>query len=154
MSDVKLICKTQAGAGSFVLFDMAQNGVGPEIDDGLETAIIISLFTDRKANDDDELPSGDDRRGWWGDSFAEIEGDLIGSRLWLLKREKQLSSVVAKAKIYAEEALKWMIEDGIAEKVTVTAEIVKRGILGLLIEITKPGISPFKYKFNYVWEAV
>ncbi len=153
MTDVRLTCKSQEGRNSFVLFDLAHSGSSLELDDSMETAVIISLFTDRKANDDDELPSGDDRRGWWADSFAEVEGDLIGSRLWLLKREKQLLRVLAKAKIYAEEALKWLIDDGIAEKVTVTPEIVKRGIMGLLVEIEKPGVSPLKYKYNYIWEA-
>ena len=28
------------------------------------------------------------RMGWWGDSFATVSGDRIGSRLWLFEREK------------------------------------------------------------------
>ncbi|POZ13451.1 hypothetical protein C3Z09_23375, partial [Lelliottia aquatilis] len=45
----------------------------------LETAIYISLFTDRLARDDDKI-DGTDRRGWWADTG---ETYLIGSRLWL-----------------------------------------------------------------------
>lgn len=33
--------------------------------DDLQTAMIISLFTDRVARDDDDI-DGEDRRGWWG----------------------------------------------------------------------------------------
>lgn len=152
MSDIKLHYESVDGAYGFV--DISHVGTGLELDDGLETAVIISLFTDRRANEDDELPSGDDKRGWWGDSYANVDGDLIGSRLWLLAREKQMASVVDRAKTYAEEALRWMVEDGIAEKVFVSAEIVSKGVLGLLVEIYRPNVSPVKYQFNYVWEAM
>jgi phage gp46-like protein len=74
-------------------------------DEGLETAVLLSLFSDRIARQDDVLPSGDDRRGWWADAYAEIEGDAWGSRLWLLSREKQTASVLRRAEEYASEAL-------------------------------------------------
>lgn len=73
-------------------------------DDGLMTAVIISLFTDARAHDDDPLPDervgvSSDRRGWWGDCLPDAQGEQtlesIGSRLWLLWREKDLDSVVA-----------------------------------------------------------
>lgn len=122
-------------------------------DDGLETAVIISLFTDRRAEPDDELPAGDDRRGWWGDALAEVPGDRIGSRLWLLSREKQLSRVLPKAREYALEALQWLVEDGVALAVDVTAEIAGPGILGLLVEIRRPGAGPVKYRFERFWNT-
>ncbi|WP_324606427.1 phage GP46 family protein [Xenorhabdus nematophila] len=72
-------------------------------------------FTDRRALDSDELPAGagTDRRGWWGDTFNTRS---IGSRLWLLAREKQLSAVLHRAKAYADEALAWLIDDGHVKK--------------------------------------
>lgn len=39
--------------------------------DDLQTAMIISLFTDRVARDDDDI-DGEDRRGWWGDMGRSI----------------------------------------------------------------------------------
>jgi phage gp46-like protein len=122
-------------------------------DDGLETAVIISLFTDRRAEADDELPAGDDRRGWWGDALAEVEGDRIGSRLWLLSREKQLPQVLARAREYALEALQWLIEDGVASAVDVTAEIVRQGVLGLSVEIRRAGKPPVRYRFEQFWKG-
>ncbi len=62
----------------------------------LQTVIIISLFTDRVAGDDDVI-NGDDRRGWWGDLDEEHN---IGSRLWLLRRKKLDHSVAWKAEDY------------------------------------------------------
>lgn len=122
-------------------------------DDGLETAVIISLFTDRRAEADDVLPGGDDRRGWWGDALAEVEGDRIGSRLWLLSREKQLPQVVARAREYALEALQWLIEDGVASAVDVSAEIVRQGVLGLSVEIRRAGKPPVRYRFEQFWKG-
>ena len=51
---------------------------------GLRSAVLISLFTDRRAEPGD-VPEGEDPRGWWADVLGE-EGDRIGSRLWLIDR--------------------------------------------------------------------
>lgn len=53
-------------------------------DNDMHTAVLISLFTDGLARADDPY-EGTDRRGWWGDLGNE---KTIGSRLWLLRREK------------------------------------------------------------------
>ncbi len=105
-------------------------------DDSLKTAVIVSLFTDRRAEPDDEIPDGtEDRRGWWGDIYPEHDGDLIGSRLWLLDREKQLPSVLRRAETYAAEALQWLIDDGVAQTVDVSAKNPSDGVLALEIRI-------------------
>ncbi len=129
-----------------------------ESDDGLETAVIISLFTDRRARDDDELPdpNNPDRRGWWGDLVAEVADDQIGSRLWLLERSKTTPDVLVKAKEYAEEALSWMIEDDVAKKIEV--EVERQGTegndrLALLVKIYQSENNIVALKFNTKWEA-
>ena len=95
------------------------------------TNIIVSLFTDARASDDDILPDGaTDKRGWWGDSFRDKK---IGSRLWLLSREKQLSSVLKRAQEYAEESLAWMIKARLIKSVSVVATNPSNGILMLTI---------------------
>lgn len=106
----------------------------------LETAVILSLLCDARARDDDTLPNeGKDRRGWWADSVApEVDGDRTGSRLWLLSREKTLPETLRRAKDYAEEALAWLTEDHVADSVTVTAEMPRRGLLALTAVITLP----------------
>ena len=127
------------------------------VDDGLRTAVLVSLFTDRRAADDDELPAGsDDRRGYWGDAYAEIKGDLTGSRLWLLSRAKVLPETLARAREYAEEALAWLTEDKVARAVNVTAVWVDnvnsaelRGVLGLRVAITLADGSRWADVFNY-----
>ncbi len=95
------------------------------------TNIIASLFTDARANEDDILSSGGiDKRGWWGDSFSDKK---IGSKLWLLSREKQLSSVLKRAQEYAEESLQWMIKERLIKSVTVTATNPTNSVLLLTV---------------------
>ena len=73
----------------------------------LVRAVVISLFTWRRANPDDDLP-GDLRMGWWGDSFPTVADDRIGSRLWLLRRVKLTRQTQMDAEFYAREALQWL----------------------------------------------
>ena len=148
MADLKLDWN-----GNF--FDLVIEKNDLALDDGLRTAVTISLFTDRRIKAE-ELPAGEtDKRGWWGDEFADIDGDFTGSRLWLLKREKQSNEVRRRAEEYASEALQWMITDGVAQGVTVTAEWLGGGFLGLAVSIQRPqGKLTFTYKINWNAETV
>lgn len=123
----------------------------------LGTSVVLSLFSDRRAQPDDRIPGGgDDPRGWWGDSLSEIEGDQFGSRLWLLSREKQTRETLLRAKQYAAEALDWLIEDGIASIVRVDASFLEHalGWMLLSIEIERPDRSRFAFRFDYLWQGV
>lgn len=145
MADIRTIYKDFAGDWQILAPGLAE-------DSGLDTAVIISLFSDRRAEDGD-LPSGENRRGWWGDTYAEIESDKIGSRLWLLSREKQLPRVVARAEEYVNEALAWLIADGIANRVQVTATVIAQGVLGLDIQIYRNDAPPVRFRFDYFWQG-
>lgn len=147
MSDIRTVFLDFAG-------DWTVSGPALAEDDGLESAVVISLFTDRRAQAGDPLPGApEDRRGWWGDAFGALDGDRIGSRLWLLNREKQLPAVVERAREYAQEALAWLIEDGIARAVNVTAEIVRTGVLGLRIEVVRADKRVAQYRFESFWKG-
>jgi phage gp46-like protein len=117
--------------------------------DDLQTAIIISLFTDRVARDDDDI-DGDDRRGWWGD--ADSEND-IGSRLWLLRRQKLTQSVAQKAEDYSREALQWLVIDGVVSSFSVATQIVYPRRLNMVIRYQRPGSgNDTDMRFFWVWE--
>ncbi len=136
-------------------FEYALEDGDLESDEGLETAVVISLFSDRRAGADDDPPGGpEDKRGWWGDALAEKEGDRIGSRLWLLAREKNIPRDINKARAIAEEALAWLVEDGIAERVVVTAEALAPEVLGLTIEIHRPESPPARFRFDTFWNTL
>ncbi|HEJ7999074.1 TPA: phage GP46 family protein [Serratia liquefaciens] len=117
--------------------------------DDLQTAIIISLFTDRVARDDDDI-DGDDRRGWWGD--ADEEND-IGSRLWLLRRQKLTQAVAQKAEDYSREALQWLVTDGVVSSFSVSTQIVYPRRLNMMIRYQRPGNgNDTDMRFFWVWE--
>jgi len=127
-----------------------------ETDEGLESALIISLFTDRLVSTDQTLPIGEtSRRGWWGDTFADVPNDLIGSRLWLLNREKIMSDVLARAKEYVIEATQWLIDDKVSPRVDVIVEsnAQRYGELDIEVDVFRPTGAQVNFKFNYNWQA-
>lgn len=135
--------------------ELSLNAAGDDLatDPGLETAVIISLFTDNRAGEHDELPATEtDRRGWWGNDYEE-GAEEIGSKLWLLRREKQMTSVVRRAEEYARESLRWMIRDRVASGVKVTGSIPRTGWLHLQIDITRPDGRNLNLKYAYNWQA-
>lgn len=99
MSDLKLTWN-EWGA------DATVEGHDLVLEDGLATAVILSLFLDARARADDALPDGGtDLRGFWADTVAPAaERDRTGSRLWLLSREKTLPGVLRRAHDYAADA--------------------------------------------------
>src|SRR5882724_7544310 len=129
--------------------DIQQDGASLLVDKDLETAVVISLFSDRRAAPDDVI-DGADRRGWWGDTYATVNGDQIGSRLWELRRQKQLQSVVNKAQEFCYEALQWLIDDKVAQSVVVEAAIIAMYTLGIHVTINRP-TGTANFKFQYVW---
>ena len=140
MTDIALSWDVDIGAG-----DLHLAGADLAPDDGLRTAVIVSLFTDRRAGAED-VEGGTARRGWWGDTLAD--DDRIGSLLWLLRREKQTAVVLVRAEGYAREALAWLVEDGIAVAVAVSAEWVAQGRLALDIAIDQRGAPVAEYRFE------
>lgn len=129
MADIAIVwCN---GHGSLAL-----NGPDLLTDNSIETAVIISLFTDRRAQSSDPIPDGTtDRRGWWADSFRKRP---IGSRLWLLGREKTLESVLERVAAYADEALAWLKPAGLVKSVTCTAARAGRDRLQLSVSLVMP----------------
>lgn len=116
----------------------------------LVRAVIISLFTWRRANADDTLP-GNERMGWWGDSFPTVPNDKIGSRLWLLSREKLTAGTVQRARRYAEEALAWLVRDSVAARVEVEAERQGLSTLALAVRVFKSDGKPMDIRFPDAW---
>lgn len=148
MADAAMVM-TEFG-GDLVLF-----GFDLERDDGLETAVIISLFTDRRASAE-QIPSEypqDDLRGYWGDINNASATDQTGSLLWLLAREKQLPQTLSRAEQYCREALAWMIDDMVSTKIGVTATYYSMGVMLLEIDIDRPTGPAVRFRYNYEWSA-
>jgi phage gp46-like protein len=128
--------------------DLALGLPGGVADDpGLASAVLLSLFLDRRAEADDLVDGAGlfARRGWVGDALAipgAAPGDRIGSRLWLLARAKQVDETLRLAEDYAREALDWLVADGLAAEVAVAAAWIARGVMELTVTITPPAGEP------------
>lgn len=115
--------------------DLVLDGDDLERDDGLQTAVLISLMSDAREDDLGATPSGlpADSRGWWADTVR----DRFGSKLWTLEREKRTQETLERAREFGVDALQWMIEDGIASLIQVTPSYDSFGRLILEIQITR-----------------
>lgn len=142
--DIALTYDSQIAA-----FDVSIDALTADLaaEDALATAVTLSLLTDRTAQPGD-VPAADDRRGWWADAMADQAGDQFGSRLWLLAREKQLPATIVRARAYIEEALAWLIDDGLASKVTASVFAPRRGWLVAQVEIVLASDAR-RYRFEW-----
>lgn len=135
------------------LIDIAFVAGDVAIDDGLETAVLISLFADSRATDDtiEAIDKDGDLRGYWADFGTE---DNTGSLLWTVKRAKQLQRVLAQVRSYAMSALEWMIVDRVADTIEVTTSYPAIGWMKVEVFIYRPGSkNPVVYRYNYQWNA-
>ena len=123
-------------------------------DESLETAVLISLFSDARV-DKADLPGGGDRKGWWGDSFLDDDDESLGSKLWLLETRKNTAESERLARAWAEEALAWMVADGVASRVEVQTNR-SGNCLELFPQIFIPGetepslIGPYKLVYDAI----
>jgi phage gp46-like protein len=152
MTDIALVWNATLGEA-----DMQVVGGDLLTDSGLQTAMIISLFTDAQARPGDVIPDGStDVRGWWGDMPSDparqdttARPDRIGSRLWLLDRGLQVPETLVRAEAYAREALQWMLDDGVAGSLAIAASFPQPGWIQLAITIGQQGSLS---KFTLPWQ--
>lgn len=78
--------------------------------DGLDSAIFVSLFSDRRAYAD-EVSDPRKRRGWIGDLVSEVTGDKFGSGLWLYEQHRLTPTVENGVRLEAEQALSWLVDE-------------------------------------------
>jgi phage gp46-like protein len=121
-----------------------------DVTEPLIRAVIVSLFTWRRAQIDDHPPDTE-KMGWWGDSYSNEPNRPIGSRLWLLGRSKLTDDIPILAIGYAQEALLWLVEEGVAAAVEVRAERQGLDILALGIVIVRGDASTLDIRFADVW---
>ena len=119
----------------------------------LRRSVTISLFTWRRAGPDDPLDD-DDRKGWWADCVPTVAGDQIGSRLWLLQRRTINQDTLRDAQEYAEEALRWMTEDGVVSAVTVTVRRQDISRMTLVVLLTELSGETVQLAFEDTWSLI
>ena len=139
-----------------VLWDNGQ-GIGDwELADGdlqtgqdMETACLVSLFSDRLATPDHTPSDGSgDRRGWWADTY---EDNPIGSNIWQLERAKKTRDTLGQARSFALVALQWLIDDGLAKLVLCNTMWAAPNLLGIALAIIKPDGTTSRFAFGWAW---
>ncbi len=151
MGDFALQFDNDTGEVDMVLDLVTADDVVP--DEGMRTAIILSIFQSARAAADDDLPAGDgDRRGHWATEFAETEGDEAGSKRWLVARSKNITDIPLLLKEYDEAALQWMIDDQVVSTVDVTVTIEGDRIVEE-VKLGREGLDEVAFRFDHVWAA-
>lgn len=162
--------------GTSVALDMAiaepgetTNRGGLRSREALHTAILIQLFTDVRAREEDLLPDplDGDRRGWWGDTVARVaeQGEYdLGSRLWTLRRSPLTAETAQQAVEIVEDCLQPIVDQGAVASFTVRATSSYQAIhLGgpatgvLIIDIggfDRDGQTAYAQKFEVLWDQI
>lgn len=123
------------------------------VEAGLIRAVMISLYTWRRAATDDPVDD-EELYGWWGDSYPAVAADRIGSRLWLLRRVKLTEATQRDAEFYADEALRWLLDDGHVINIEIVSEKVDISRLNLGVTLTILGGARLEIKPTTAWQVI
>lgn len=119
--------------------------------DLLTRAVVISLFTWRRAERDDRTPTA---IRLVGDTWPAVQNDRIGSRLYLLKRRKLTNKTPQDAREYMQQALAWMTDDGVAARIDVTSERTGTDTLAAGVTIYQRDGVIHNITFDDIWSEL
>jgi phage gp46-like protein len=119
----------------------------------LQTAVLLSLFTDARVDDYvAPPPSGaPDRRGCWTDAYT---GYQIGSRFWTRMRLVKNQFTLNLIQTDAQDALGWLISDGVVASFDIQAAWINKTMIGLSIVAHMPAGDPQTFRFQWVWGQI
>jgi len=129
------------------VYDIQINEYGDiQTDEWFDTAILYSLFGERRASPD-EVVDARYRRGWIGND-ATFEN---GSKLWLLEQSRATRSNLNRIEDEAKKALQWLVEDGLAVSIDdpVAEYINGRTFLTVTIRRSRDKVARRSYE---LWE--
>jgi phage gp46-like protein len=163
--DIRLVQNTIFPGEGIVQIDWLLLGDGTlDATQELATAIVVALGTDKLAEPGDILPDPDDtdRRGWWGDYQAEAvwDGWPVGSRLWLLRREKiegpgsRRGATTVRVEQYIREAIQPFIERRIGSSFQVEATRIGKERIDALIRIYRGPVLEIELRYAILWDGI
>lgn len=113
--DVKLI-QDEKGA-----YDIDFSNGDFDLTDGLDTAIILSIFGEKRATKT-QVSETLLRRGHFTNEFSDVENYEVGSRQWLYTEQVANSqSNLSLLENSIRDGLQWMTQDDIVSNITVQA---------------------------------
>lgn len=105
-------------------FQIADNG-DILTKDFFDTAVLMSLFAERRANAS-EVSASEHRRGWIGNESTT--GFENGSKLWLYSQAKLTRVNINAIETAVFNGLEWFVKDNVAVRIEVNASAVEDGV--------------------------
>lgn len=130
------------------IFDLIIENGDFQLTEGFETALLVSLFSDRRAYQD-EIADPVKRRGWIGDLVSELPGDRIGSGLWFYEQSRLTKDDENGVRDEAEKSLSWAVADNwITHAQAQTMQVPSKRTLKLNISLTMidGGVSSYAFE--------
>ena len=119
-----------------------------ETEDSFDTAILVSLLTERRANESEVLLSHL-RRGWIGNEHTP--GVDIGSKLWLFDQSRLTRTVMNQIEVEAANALQWLVDNDLAVAVSASVTSTVDSVT-LVVNIQRDN-SVTERRFFELWNA-
>lgn len=140
-------------ANSDGLYDFVIEGNEFASAGGFETAIPVSLFTDARAPAA-LVAEPQNRRGWIGNLMTAATMRQLGSILWVLDQTRITQETLNVARLAAQDAFQWMVDDGIALGVLVSlARSSRSSQSGIIITIQITDTSNVVSRYQTLWRA-
>ena len=137
-------------ANSDGLYDLVIDGNQFASAGGFETAIPVSLFTDARAPAA-LVSEPQNRRGWIGNLLTAATMRQLGSILWILDQARITQETLNIARLAAQDAFQWMVDDSVALGVLVDVAIGKKS--GYIITIQITDTSNVVSRYQTLWRA-
>ena len=149
MSDLALMRREDGN------FDLAfdENSGDLSTSDSLENAVIISIGTyARERNLGKSANLKPTVGGWWGDALDEK--GVLGGYLYEAFPGKLNDATAKSVEGLVVDALKWMIDDGVAKSVTATAVVADAETVKLEVSVERPGGGEEEaFTYEVKWKA-
>jgi phage gp46-like protein len=120
-------------------------------DRSFNTAVYLSLFGGNK----DDNGKVKNNKTWWGDTFDGItENEKLVSRFQnILYGSPMTTENIQEAENAALLDLKWIIDEGIADKISALGQASARNRFYLRVELRAHGKSVYENTFSLFWKA-
>ena len=150
MGDIRIVWDPTTGTGDFNML-----GAGLELGHDLQTASLISMFTDAQA-DPGDIVFDKDPHGCWIDTYAALEDpaltpipdDRIGSKIYQAFARPRTQDTLNWLRDEVIRCHGWMLTDGVASAIDARTFFTGSGGLGAIVTITANGVPTI---FDYAW---
>jgi phage gp46-like protein len=150
MGDLRIVWDPTTGTG-----DLSMIGSALETGNDLETASLISTFTEQQV-DPGDIVYDTDPHGCWIDTYAALEdpnlavipNDHMGSKVYQAFARPRTQDTLNWLRDELIRCHGWMITDGVASAVDARPFFTGPGGIGAIITITANGVPN---RFSYAW---